>query len=156
MTGASSVRYYYDNALITVIKSLTANKLCSNVKDAATSKNNRGPFYREPLSFTGVATLLAECVMLRIQYLTSRRNCKIPVHGKCGFSDIQRYSFRWVCPTFRSRMILMGSVNPWSHTAQQWSEPEVVDLPLCGRCGFRGRRPENMRFPVSERFTAFD
>ncbi|KAI0286403.1 tRNA intron endonuclease [Russula brevipes] len=27
--------------------------------------------------------------------------------------------------------------------AQQWSELEVVDLPQCGRCGFRGRRPEN-------------
>ncbi|KAI0295679.1 tRNA intron endonuclease, partial [Multifurca ochricompacta] len=27
--------------------------------------------------------------------------------------------------------------------AQQWSEIEIVDLPTCGRCGFRGRRPEN-------------
>jgi len=27
--------------------------------------------------------------------------------------------------------------------AQQWGELEVVDLPKCGRCGFRGRRPEN-------------
>ncbi|KAH9968604.1 tRNA intron endonuclease, partial [Russula dissimulans] len=27
--------------------------------------------------------------------------------------------------------------------AQQWNELEVVDLPQCGRCGFRGRRPEN-------------
>ncbi|KAH9959802.1 tRNA intron endonuclease [Russula dissimulans] len=27
--------------------------------------------------------------------------------------------------------------------AQQWNELEVVDLPKCGRCGFRGRRPEN-------------
>ncbi|KAI0000280.1 tRNA-splicing endonuclease subunit Sen15 [Russula vinacea] len=25
----------------------------------------------------------------------------------------------------------------------QWSELEVVDLPECGRCGFRGGRPEN-------------
>jgi hypothetical protein len=30
-------------------------------------------------------------------------------------------------------------------TAQQWSELEVVDLPECGRCGFRGGRPENVR-----------
>ncbi|KAI0031932.1 tRNA intron endonuclease [Vararia minispora EC-137] len=25
--------------------------------------------------------------------------------------------------------------------AQQWSALEVVDLPACGRCAFRGRRP---------------
>jgi hypothetical protein len=33
-------------------------------------------------------------------------------------------------------------------TMQQWSELEVVDLPKCGRCAFRGRhgRPENVRF----------
>ncbi|KAH9979897.1 hypothetical protein BGW80DRAFT_1163385 [Lactifluus volemus] len=27
--------------------------------------------------------------------------------------------------------------------AQQWSELEIVDLPVCGRCGFMGRRPES-------------
>ncbi|KAI9507623.1 tRNA intron endonuclease [Russula earlei] len=32
--------------------------------------------------------------------------------------------------------------------AQQWSEMEVVDLPQCGRCGFRGRRPENQNTPT--------
>jgi len=26
---------------------------------------------------------------------------------------------------------------------QQWRDLEVVDLPKCGRCAFRGRRPEN-------------
>ncbi|KAI0064130.1 hypothetical protein BV25DRAFT_1801299, partial [Artomyces pyxidatus] len=26
--------------------------------------------------------------------------------------------------------------------AQGWSEVEVVDLPSCGRCGFRGVKPE--------------
>lgn len=29
---------------------------------------------------------------------------------------------------------------------QQWNDLEVVDLPKCGRCAFRGRRPENVRF----------
>ncbi len=46
--------------------------------------------------------------------------------------------------TFRSRIDLVGPANPWSCTAQQWSEIEVVDLPKCGRCGFRGRRHENV------------
>jgi hypothetical protein len=41
------------------------------------------------------------------------------------------------------RIDLVGPVNP-SRTAQQWSEIEVVDLPKCGRCGFRGRRHENV------------
>jgi len=27
--------------------------------------------------------------------------------------------------------------------AQRWNELEVVDLPQCGRCAFRGWRPEN-------------
>jgi hypothetical protein len=38
-------------------------------------------------------------------------------------------------------------------TVQQLSELEVVDLPKCGRCAFRGRRPENVSFlkkPVFE------
>jgi len=26
--------------------------------------------------------------------------------------------------------------------AQQWKDLEVVDLPKCSRCGFRGRKPE--------------
>lgn len=33
-------------------------------------------------------------------------------------------------------------------TVQQWSDLEVVDLPKCGRCAFRGSRPENVRFPM--------
>jgi hypothetical protein len=24
---------------------------------------------------------------------------------------------------------------------QQWDELEIADLPTCGRCGFKGRRP---------------
>jgi tRNA-splicing endonuclease subunit Sen15 len=39
-----------------------------------------------------------------------------------------------------------GPVNIWHCTAQQWSELEIVDLPRCGRCGFRGSRPENVSF----------
>ncbi|KAH9964757.1 hypothetical protein BJV74DRAFT_870255 [Russula compacta] len=27
--------------------------------------------------------------------------------------------------------------------AQQWSELKIVDLPKCGRCGFRDEPPEN-------------
>ncbi|KAH9160667.1 tRNA intron endonuclease [Lactarius sanguifluus] len=27
---------------------------------------------------------------------------------------------------------------------QQWSDLELVDLPTCERCGFQGRRPENV------------
>ncbi|EPQ54676.1 hypothetical protein GLOTRDRAFT_106328 [Gloeophyllum trabeum ATCC 11539] len=26
--------------------------------------------------------------------------------------------------------------------AQQWKDLEVIDLPKCSRCGFRGRKPE--------------
>ncbi|KAH9983022.1 hypothetical protein BJV74DRAFT_980913 [Russula compacta] len=29
-----------------------------------------------------------------------------------------------------------------SYVAQRWTEFEVVDLPKCGRCGFRDNRPE--------------
>jgi hypothetical protein len=47
-------------------------------------------------------------------------------------------------PTLRpgTREDPVGPVNLC--TAQQWSELEVVDLPECGRCGFRGGRPENV------------
>jgi hypothetical protein len=31
-------------------------------------------------------------------------------------------------------------------TVQQWADLEVVDLPKCERCAFRGRRPENVCF----------
>jgi tRNA-splicing endonuclease subunit Sen15 len=49
-------------------------------------------------------------------------------------------------PTLRSgtEEDLVGPVNLWPCTAQQWSELEVVELPECGRCGFRGGRPENV------------
>ena len=30
------------------------------------------------------------------------------------------------------------------NTAQRWNELELLDLPQCGRCAFRGRRPENV------------
>lgn len=41
-------------------------------------------------------------------------------------------------------------------TVQQWSDLEVVDLPKCERCAFRGRRPENVCFfnTVSEHLIA--
>ena len=31
-------------------------------------------------------------------------------------------------------------------TVQQWGDLEVVDLSKCGRCAFRGNRPENVSF----------
>ena len=37
-------------------------------------------------------------------------------------------------------------VDLYSYAAQRWCELEVVDLPKCGRCAFRGNRPENVNF----------
>ena len=37
-------------------------------------------------------------------------------------------------------------------TVQQWAELELVDLPSCERCGFQGRRPENVSESLSDPF----
>ena len=36
-------------------------------------------------------------------------------------------------------------------TVQKWTEVELFDIPTCERCGFQGRRPEN----VSEKLCPF-